>query len=117
MSQSLALRWWTNKRVFWFAFWMFLFGLAFLFEHQRTYDRDAIYRVQSYRGYRGGDLHPVGKPRIESGDALQDSAIARIAVLRTLGSVALLAGAGGVVVMVRRLAAGESVLREVFPRR
>src|SRR5712692_2922900 len=114
MNTQRHSSWWTNKRLVWFTFWTLLFGIAFLLEEQHIYDTSAIYRVQSYRGYRGGSMYPVGDPRTVSGDELAQSEISRITVMRVIGILWLVAAAGGVVVIFGRTSRGEPVFREAF---
>src|SRR6266480_5646889 len=99
MSAQSGSSWWTNKRVVWFTFCTLVFGIAFLFEEQHISDTSAIYRVQSYRGYKGGSMYSVGDPRIASGDELAQSEISRITTMRVIGILCLVAAAGGVVVI------------------
>jgi hypothetical protein len=73
--------------------------------------------VQSYRGYRRGNLHPVGDPRIVRGDELAQGEITRITSMRVIGVLCVLAGAAAVVVIFGRINRGETVFRDAFRKR
>ena len=117
MNAQPSSSWWTNKRLVWFTFWTLLFGVALLAEEQHIYDTSALYRVQSYRGYRGGGMYPVGDPRIASGDELAQSEITRITAMRVIGILCLVAAGAGVVVIFGRMSRGEPVFRDAFRKR
>jgi hypothetical protein len=115
MSILPTTSWWTNKRLFWFTFWAWLFGLVFVFgESQKTYDPNAIYKVTTYRAYSGGRRSQVGDPGIESGDALIQKEITRISVIRVLGFLAIGAAITGIIVIFGRVSNGRPVFRDAF---
>jgi hypothetical protein len=109
MNQSNTQPWWTNKRVFWLTFWTWVFGLALLYENQKTFDTNAIYEVTTYRGNV-----PVSKPRIETGEALTYKEISKISRFRTLGVLCVVTGCIGSFVIFARLSRGERIFRDAF---
>lgn len=109
MNASTSDSWWTNKRLFWLTFWAWIFGLALLYENQKTFDTNAIYKVTNYKGRVS-----AGQPRLETGEALVQKEISRISTYRTLGVLCVAGAAIGTFVIVGRLSQGQSVLRDAF---
>jgi hypothetical protein len=109
MNTSNSTSWWTNKRLFWLTFWAWIFGLALLYENQKTFNTDAIYKVTTYKG-----SVPIGQPRLETGEALAQKEISKISSYRTLGVLCIVGGAIGTFVLVGRISQGQSVFRDAF---
>lgn len=101
----------TNKRLFWLTFWAWIFGLAFFNERQKIFDTDAVYEVTTYRGNAR-----IGKPRLETGDALAQKEISKISSYRTLGFLGMLGAALGTLIIFNRCSQGQSVVRDAFRR-
>lgn len=102
--------WWTNKRLFWFAFWAWLLGIAFVLEDKKEYDRDAIYEVTTYR-YR-----KIESTRIDSGENLAKRELKRTTKLRIIGYACLLGAVASSTVIIQRLGRGEHVFRDAFSK-
>jgi hypothetical protein len=113
MSTASINSWWTNKRLVTFTFWAWIFGLAFVYEKQKTYDTSAVYEVQSVRVR---SRIPVGQPHLETGKALAQKEIANISTQRTIG-ILLIVGAGiGSIAIFGRIGRGERVFRDAISR-
>jgi hypothetical protein len=109
MNTSNSASWWTNKRLFWLTFWAWIFGFVLLYENQKTFNTDAIYKVTTYKG-----RVPIGQPRLETGEALAQKEIAKISSYRNLGVLCIVGGAIGTFVLVGRISHGQSVFRDAF---
>ncbi len=108
-----AMSWWTNKRLFWFAFWTTLFAVASFFcEPQKEYDREAMYKVTKYRISRGG--YNLLDSHIESGDSLVAKQKTSVLWFRCLGYFCLVAGVASSTIIVQRMRRGEKVFSEIF---
>lgn len=114
MTQSFSNSWWNNKRLFWLTFWAWVFGFLLLVEEQKTYNTDAIYKVQGYRVNRGGGRMATGDPQVKSGTELAQKEIARVTTLHVIGVFLVVAGITGTSIIASRLTQGQLVFRDAF---